>query len=159
MCEFDEVYYDQKNYKDLIGGDTTVVFVGADVIDGSAGIPGSLLRLDAVEMSMDAGARVFVFFSYRSDIDSEIKSRLEKLTKSPRIYFFLRDESSLERFQASYQCGNAYFFPDLAFFSCEIDAYTEKRLQDGRKFTIGLNFSEQSFRATRAERRRACPIL
>ena len=151
VCEFDEVYYDQKNYKDLIGGDTTVVFVGADVIDGSAGIPGSLLRLDAVEMSMDAGARVFVFFSYRSDIDSEIKSRLEKLTKSPRIYFFLRDESSLKRFQASYQCGNAYFFPDLAFFSCEIDAYTEKRLQDGRKFTIGLNFSEQSFRATRAE--------
>ena len=151
VCEFEEIYYDQKSYKTLIDSDTTVVFVGADVIDGSAGISGSLLRLDAVEMSMEAGARVFVFFSYRSDIDAEIKSRLENLTKSPHIYFFLRDESSLERFQASYQCGNAYFFPDLAFFSCEIDAYTEKKLQDGRKLTIGLNFSEQSFRATRAE--------
>lgn len=151
FCDFREVYYDYNEFSDLVGADANVVFVGADVIDGSAGIEGSITRLNAMSAAVRAGAVVYVFFSYRSDVDSEIEDRLRELTKSPSIRYFLRDVASYERFSNKFHPKYCEFFPDLAFFSQDIRLIPEKSFSGSRRFSIGLNFSEQSFRSSRID--------
>jgi glycosyltransferase involved in cell wall biosynthesis/SAM-dependent methyltransferase len=150
-CDFNEIYYNDEIFNDLVNSATIVVFVGADVLDGSAGVQGSIVRLDAMAASVKAGAQVYAFFSYRSDVDSEIVSRIQGLTNSSLIHFFLRDEKSLERFRIFYRPVNCNFFPDLAFFAHDVAEIPEKNIRNFKRPTIGLCFSEQSFRATRVD--------
>lgn len=151
ICDFREIYYEPNEFPRLVDNRTVAVFVGADVIDGSAGIQGSLMRLEAMETALKAGAIVYVFFSYRSDVDREIVSRLNALAEFPSIRFFLRDERSLERFREAYPSSDCNFLPDLAFYAYDLNGIEFKKNKEFEVLSIGVNFSEQSFRATRVD--------
>ncbi|MGL4860980.1 MAG: polysaccharide pyruvyl transferase family protein, partial [Enterobacteriaceae bacterium] len=120
------------------------------MIDGSSGVNGSFMRLEAIEIAAKIGARVYLFFSYRSDVDSRIVSRLNELIQYPSIYFCLRDEKSLDTFKQAYPGSHCQFFPDLAFYAYDLKEFARTQKKKVR-LSIGVNFSEQSFRATQVE--------
>lgn len=132
-----------------------LIVVGADVIDGSAGIAGSLERLNAIEVALKEGGTSYSFFSFRSDTDTEIIERLKSLTSYSKCHFLLRDEESHHRFKECFPNSSCNFFPDLAFF-CDADLVAHDQHSEylGNFATpeqklVALNFSEQSFRAQR----------
>lgn len=144
----DDIFECAKRHYDLI-------VVGADVIDGSCGVQSSLARLNAIRHFASAGRKVFVFHSYRSGIQKEIKDFLTDLTfsGSKNINFFLRDRDSLSRFTSDYPAANAAFFPDLAFYCDELpvaDNFLESliKLQAKEPSIVALNISEHTFRAS-----------
>lgn len=95
----------------LRGGDL-LLFVGADVVDGTFGIEPAMDRIDLMAEAVLHGLPVFVACSFRSYVDGRILERLRTLTA---IHFLLRDDHSLENFMLQTQLS-ANFFPDLSFF-------------------------------------------
>lgn len=154
-CSIREEQLDLAALRQYIKDGACLIVVGADVIDGSAGLAGSLERLDAMEVALKERGASYSFFSFRSDADSEIIDRLEILTSYERAHFFLRDEQSHSRFKEKFPNSNCGFFPDLAFF-CDLDSFVYAGYPGypddfavPSQGVVALNFSEQSFRAKR----------
>lgn len=147
-CDFSEVSVPLVNMKDVITCGSTMLMIGADVLDGTCGIESSLYRLDCASKCIELGGKVHAFCSFRSDVDDKIISSIKGLGKN--ISWHLRDELSVQNFER--QTGlKGDFFPDFAYY-CNINnsSYVEKVLNDlsdlkrkGRNI-IGLNFSQQS---------------
>lgn len=154
-CCINECRYSTQRLAELIRGGYDLVVVGADVLDGSAGLPSSLQRLEAMEVAITNGGKVAAFFSFRSDPEAIITERLRNLGQSDGVYLFPRDLHSLARVQDSIAPRNCNFFPDLAFFCGEepVRDFPPKQSAGSRRrrYVLGLNCSEQSFRSTRAE--------
>lgn len=154
--QFDEIAYTEEALFGLVSKGYTTVIVGADVVDGSAGVAGSLLRLHAIETTLEAGGLALAFFSFRSDPEEKIVKKIHEICKKGTVYFCLRDPHSYNRFREMFPQANVEFFPDLAFYCDEVakipDATpsSSDELNKGNNQVIGLNFSEQSFRSTQA---------
>lgn len=127
-----------------------LLFLGADVIDGSCGVEPSLSRIELAKAASTRGAFIAVFCSFRSTVNPII---LQAIKETPRIKFFLRDSLSLTNFYR--QTGiHADYFPDFFNFCKEIrtprvsnhiEILNHKRKSHAP--IVGVNFSEQSFRS------------
>lgn len=155
--EFEEDSYSIELLQSYTKEGYATIIVGADVIDGSAGLAGSILRLDAMKTALELGGEVFTFFSFRSDPEIEIIQRLQEVASNKCAHFYLRDEHSFFRFKKIFDQSNCEFFPDLAFYCSEenLDPLILEQINSNNSLnnsqTIALNFSEQSFRASRVE--------
>lgn len=154
----DEIPNDEDTIVELVKHDYDLIVVGADVIDGSCGIYPSLARLRIIKQFASAGRHVFVFHSYRSGVQNEIKEFLIDLTlvAQNNVIFFIRDLDSLTRFRSDYLSANAFFFPDLALFCDELsiaDEWFERHVDflNEKSMTVALNVSEHTFRASCAD--------
>lgn len=123
--------------------------LGTDTIDGSCGLESSLPRISAANEVALAGGDVFIFCSFRSDVNETIISAIKALPDN--VHFFLRDELSLANFNASVQ-RECSFFPDFAFFAERLDTLSVQeavshleKLAHRQTPLIGVNYSEPSF--------------
>jgi len=108
-----EIHMPIRDYRSELRGGDLLLFIGADVVDGSCGLEPALSRIDLMADAVLHGLPVFVSCSFRSNVDRAIIQRLRLL---PDIRFLIRDLHSLENFQR--QTGlAAEYFPDLSFFS------------------------------------------
>lgn len=145
-----EIHMPISDYRSELRAGDLLLFIGADVVDGSCGLEPALSRIDLMAEAVLHGLPVFVACSFRSHVDRSIIQRLRLL---PDIRFLIRDVHSLENFQR--QTGlSAEYFPDLSFFSgatsSPLSDEAGKKIADARaRFStvIGLNFAEHSFRS------------
>lgn len=147
----DEVCVPHEEISDVIKCRSTLIVIGADVIDGTCGVEYSLSRLEAMKKMLSLGGKVFCFSSFRSNVDPQIIAGLNDIASDKNARFFVRDETSLENFRAQVR-GSVEFFPDFAFF-CErktsgevsrLKGFLSQKREEGFKL-IGINFSAQSF--------------
>ena len=98
-----------------------------------------------------ANKPVYIYCSFRSDVNSKIIDAINNLPKDIKIY--LRDELSYKNFknQTKFDCS---YFPDFAYFAKPVatpkSMEIKEELEISRLFSdclIGLNFSETSFRS------------
>jgi glycosyltransferase involved in cell wall biosynthesis/GT2 family glycosyltransferase/polysaccharide pyruvyl transferase WcaK-like protein len=125
--------------------------VGADVIDGTCGVPAAMDRLDLMRAAQARGVPVYVSCSFRSNVAGPI---LEELAWHRGVVFLMRDAHSLENLRR--QTGlEGHAFPDLSFFleRPETTPISQRvrdwmdRLAPERAPVVGVNFAEHSFRS------------
>ena len=145
-----EIHMPIRDYRSELRGGDLLLFIGADVVDGTCGLEPALSRIDLMADAVLRGLPVFVSCSFRSNVDRAIIQRLRLL---PDIRFLIRDVHSLENFQR--QTGlTAEYFPDLSFFTgadhSPLSDEAGKRIAEARtcfSTVIGLNFAEHSFKS------------
>lgn len=108
-----EIHMPIRDYRSELRGGDLLLFIGADVVDGTCGLEPALSRICLMADAVLHGLPVFVPCSFRSNVNRDIIQRLRLL---PDIRFLIRDFHSQENFQR--QTGlTAEYFPDLSFFS------------------------------------------
>ncbi len=140
-------------FADQFRPDDIMVVIGADVLDGTYGPKESLERIDLMMRALVAGLKIYVTFSFRSNVAPEI---LEGLRLLSGVVFLLRDDLSLKNFQD--QVGlKCRFFPDFSFFcpsrsGADVESALAKiEALRGDGPVLGVNGSEQSFRSFSAD--------
>lgn len=152
-AEFREYYVPHEEMAQVTARANTLLIVGTDTIDGTCGAESSLPRLRAAQSAADAGARVCVFCSFRSDVKEEVLEAVRALPNT--VEFYLRDTRSVENFRA--QTGReGKFFPDFGFFCESRQTLLTKKLighvrQSKGSPRVGVNFGEPTFRSFYAE--------
>ena len=147
----DEICVSHEYIADVIKNKTTLVIVGADVIDGTCGVEYSLSRIEAMKKALSLGGKVFCFSSFRSNVDEKIINGLKELLSNGNAHFFVRDEVSVENFESQLN-ASVEFFPDFAFFCSRnlsssvqnIKDFFSLKKSDGYSL-VGINFSTPSF--------------
>ncbi len=136
------------NYEPL---EKKLIILGADLIDGTCGLEESLARLDLAIKFANSDKPVYIYCSFRSDVNQRIIDKINNLPKGIKIY--LRDELSIENFKKQVDYEYSYF-PDFAYFcepeNTERSMEIKSDLEIAKLFSpclIGLNFSETSFRS------------
>lgn len=151
--DFMEESYSVDRLIELVKEGFDLLVIGADVIDGPCGVSSSLLLIEAMRTAIDTGGSVYAFFSFKSDPEPDIIEALKDLSQNERIHFFPRDMHSLDRFR-DMTGATASFFPDFSFYCPTIPAGLHSTLPCSDSITrnqiVALNFSEQSFRVSRA---------
>ncbi len=139
--------------KTVIGSPGTLYILGADVIDGLYGLESTISRLKAATKMCQLGGDVHIFSSFRSEVDTEVITYIQKLSNEHdgQVHWHLRDPLSLEHFkiQTGVECD---FFPDFAFY-CETQgsAYTmqlKTKLEDIKRegrTVIGIGLCQHAF--------------
>lgn len=152
---FTELPYTPEYLSEEFCQGSVLFVVGADVIDGSVGLDNSLLVLDALQVAHESNRLAVTFFSFRSDPAPEIIAKIKSLESSPHLYFFPRDHDSAARFKERFPAAHSTFFPDLAFYCPSLPLEQFKANELVQNFHpeispfVAINFSEQSFRASR----------
>jgi len=139
------------NFKMYEPREKKLIILGADLIDGTCGIEESISRLELAEIFANDNKPVYIYCSFRSDVDPIIVKKINQLPKNINIY--LRDELSIENFKKQVNYPYSYF-PDFAFFAepeqSDRSIEIKKELEMIKLFSnhlIGLDFSETSFRS------------
>jgi glycosyltransferase involved in cell wall biosynthesis len=127
-----------------------LIFLGADVIDGTCGLEPSLQRINLMKAALRVGAKVHVFCSFRSNVDKTIVAQLKQMQG---VNFYLRDLHSLNHFKDQTNL-EAEYFPDFFIFcskketaQCHDARKTLAKARAAGKMLVGLNFSEHAFRS------------
>lgn len=155
--QFEELPYTLDTLRAHLGAGYILLVLGTDVLDGSYGFQALRPQFEALQVAGQTDSQVAVFFSFRSDPAPTAVEQIRSLRKFPKIRFFLRDPISLATFQRFFGDNCCSFFPDFAFYcprflsglSEDLRRWCTGRHQDV-ELSIGLNFSEHSFRATHA---------
>ena len=155
---FTEKPYSRKLLEELVASGYDLIVLGADGVDGSVGLETSMLILNALDATINAGGFAAAFFSFRADPDEEIIQKIKSICAHPKLYFYLRDFASEQRFHSVIGPFNGGYFPDFSFYCPKTDTPPLEWLiqepvadSDLASGFIALNYSEQSFRATRAD--------
>ncbi|MDP8997880.1 MAG: polysaccharide pyruvyl transferase family protein, partial [Pseudomonadota bacterium] len=123
-----------------------ILFVGADLIDGTCGSEAALKRLDYARRALKLGCRVIIACSFRLGVTRAIIRQLRELRG---VEFWLRDGVSMQNFKR--QIGlPATQVPDLSFYydaeiSTPLTTWRASGTSDAP--VIALNLSEQSFQS------------
>jgi glycosyltransferase involved in cell wall biosynthesis len=146
----EEVAGSLTGYEKQITSRDVLIFLGADVIDGTCGAEPSLQRLHLIQAASDACAISFVFCSFRSDVDKTI---IDLINKTPGARYYLRDPVSQSNFERQTNIFCEYF-PDFFSYCAEressrVTSYINnfKAIHADNRKIIGINFSEHAFRS------------
>ena len=145
---FSEIEISLKDASSIFTTPKHLIVIGADTIDGSCGFDAASARFKTIKSAIDAGGKVSVFCSFRSDIGDEIKQLW--LSLSEKVEVLMRDDISAKNYLE--QIGKkATRISDFAFYAKPIETYRAKKFSkelieeaNGRNI-IGLEVSESMF--------------
>lgn len=152
--QFHESIVPFENISEGICKRTTLIIIGADVMDGTCGFISAASRIDAIIKNEKLGGTSLIFSSFRSDVDFELLERISILKGfGSRVKWYLRDYASLDNFVAQTGMAGAYF-PDFAFYCPKLcssrtnEILSRVSLVKSRKqVVVGLNCSYHSFKS------------
>lgn len=147
---FTEVAGPFRTFHEQLRPTDTLLVLGADVIDGTCGLEPSISRLDLIKAALEVGAKVFVFCSFRSDVNPEITARIRQAGDA---MYFMRDPLSVENFRRQTDLvarafSDFYIFCDAVLTErASSNKYLLSCLSTLGKAVVGINFCEHAFRS------------